>query len=135
METEVKKPTVEFDQRKNSLEIRSRTSGSPNVTIYRPERDFFSGKREFKVKPGYINASSFHIKDEQDAVDFKATMANAIRELNDYNSVVPGWVEIQNPWAEVENLMRQVEYLKSERGAAETLARLKKEKAAVKANS
>ena len=95
--TETLKPSIEYWTRGRSLEISSRVSSSPNVTVYRPERDHFSGKDVFKVTAGYINASSFHIKTEQDAVDFKHTMSSAIEELNEYNSVVPGWVEVENP--------------------------------------
>lgn len=120
----MKEHTVEFTQNRNSIEIRSKSS-SPNVTVYRPERELFH-KPDFKVKPGYINSSSFHIRDEQDAVDFAMTMRYAIRDLNDFNSVVPGWVDVENPWTENEYLRKRIEYLSSERGAAETLAAIKK---------
>jgi len=115
--------TVKFDRSMNSLEMRSE-SNAPNLTVYRPRRDHFNDK-EFKVTPGYVNSSSFRLNDARDMLDFKVTMSSAISELNEYNSVVPDWVEIEDPWREVESLRREINYLKSEAGAKQTLANIK----------
>ena len=121
------KYTTQFNSNNRGCEIHSESS-APSVFVYRPKRDRFQSKEEFKLTPGYISASNFHIRDAQDARDFEATMSEAIRLLNEYNSVVESWEPIVDHWKQTRWLQDRVTELESEEGAKRTLARIKQAK-------
>lgn len=109
--------SVELHESDRSCEIRDERFGG-SITVYRPERNLFGSRDDFKLKPGYIGASSWGVGNgsgytsqliaEELQIRLRM-MAVAIYKLNLYNEVVPGWVGVENPIHEHPELKRRAE--------------------------
>lgn len=99
-----------------------------HITVYRPERDHFADSKPggAVITPGYINASSWvtggispkNLKDVHTAMLVQLRIIDmALDKLNEYNSVLPEWEPIHNPWDaqdSLKNARHSMETLRTE---------------------